>query len=360
MYNLLFGGSPHVAPGIYVIQLSVTGDNGCTTLSDPIYLTVNECPCNIDHVDQNPYICLGVDINGINFISFDFTAFFIGGTSPQGTFQLIAQQPNNATLVSISGQGGQNVNFQGVLAFDAVHSSEVCFTLIYTDPNDPNNNCTYVFCVHPPICSNRDHCNFKVILESLDCDGLDASGNKMFLVSLKIIVSNPNPISVIYSSNDGTLSGFPSTVLPGTSIISGVVTDLPPHTGQFCIKFNFYDLITPISCYDYYCFKLPVDCFGSRIDGKTINSNSTNAPLKLEVIPNPATDRATISFGLSTGDRGTISITDLRGSVIQRISVLTTTGSTLVDCSKFAQGTYIVELTDSDNNTTTQKMVIVK
>lgn len=87
----------------------------------------------------------------------------------------------------------------------------------------------------------------------------------------------------------------------------------------------------------------------------TTAANNTHAG----IYPNPATDKATVSFFSLSGQNATISVSDVSGSIISTLNPPTIKGENhySLNTSGYAKGMYFVSITN-ENSSTTQKLII--
>jgi hypothetical protein len=349
---------------VYIIQISVVDDNGCTTLSEPLYLTVRTCPCKIDYVKEDSYKCLGTDLYGMTYVQFQFTVHFNGGFSPTGTFQLIPSPLNGFPITPWTFNVlGSDVIIEGILGFNP-RANHPCYTLIYTDPN-PAFSCTFNFCVKPPTCSTKP-CDWAIepVPDQIFCIGTDVNGNHVYSVAVSVILGQS--WSVIYSAIGGSLTGFPSTIGPGNVLLTGTFTDTPPYDRELCMQINFYDVTTGEYCYSYICFELP-DCGdtgGGTRSAATENKNSQSQPnslaANLNIQPNPASNLVFAQFSFTDASEGDLILMDAHGSIVSKKHVVSQQGYSQYDCSTLNPGIYLIHLTTPGGTSIYKKITVIK
>lgn len=304
--NAVYGGT--IPAGVYIVQLWVEDAAGCSTLSEELYITVRECPCVIFGFEDHSQ-CMGTDINGNLLVYFDFTFFInapvniangiaiLTGVNPFPSVWTVTLHPNS-------------IQVTGMYVFPPDADREVCFLLEYDDPDHPENSCTYPFCVTPPYC-HPVQCDFPIPFPEVVCNGNDIYGNPVYTFNYNVNFGGIQWVAVA-TSNDGTLTGFPSPIQGPTSF-SATFTDTPPTSGQCCIQVNFFDPLTSQHCFVRSCFGLP-DCgIGSRtVNHSTIQQNKASNVVKnlsLVLIPNPAGDKVTSKFAFNS-DNGILTLKD--------------------------------------------------
>ncbi len=102
-----------------------------------------------------------------------------------------------------------------------------------------------------------------------------------------------------------------------------------------------------------------LNVISQKLDLTTTSISSSNSIQGLEIYPNPATNFTTISFNLPSKDVVNIQILDITGKTVYKESIEFYQGVQELDIntSNFSNGTYVVNITTS-NNSLSKKLVI--
>lgn len=351
----LYGGT--VPPGVYIIQLWVENANGCSTLSDELYITVGQCPCTIIGFDDHS-VCIGTDINGNILIYFDFTFYL---NTPVNISNGIAILTGNNPIPSVwtVTLNTNSIQLTGMYIIPPDVDREFCFLLHYTDPDHPENSCTYPFCVDLPQCS-LVQCDFPSPRPEVVCNGTDINGNRVYTFNFNVNFGTIQWVALA-STNDGTLTGFPN-LIQGPTSFSATFTDTPPASGQCCIHLNLFDPLTGQNCFLRSCFGLPTcgiasKTAGQQVEQRNIVEGSNN--LSLTLMPNPAGDNVTSIFNYNS-DKGILILKDDKGAILQKISLSISYGTAIIDLSNIKSGIYTVELIAGDGQRIIKKLAVIK
>lgn len=95
---------------------------------------------------------------------------------------------------------------------------------------------------------------------------------------------------------------------------------------------------------------------GKFLSVSNLKSISENA-LKINLYPNPAKNNATVQLNTNKAGKYIIELTDISGKLLQTktITAISGTNKIGVDINRYAQGVYIITITDSGNNKRTLK-----
>jgi PKD repeat protein len=353
-----------LTPGIYTIQLVVTDFNNCTASSDPITITVRDCPCRIESVQSN-LRCIGIDANNIAYYRFEFIVsynFTISGNNIQLT--------SNDPCAGVSLDPVTNVTLlTGFITVNMGCSAEpkkICMVLTYNDP--PDNSCVYPFCFELPSCFNPEPCEIVFDPVEVLCNGNDLAGNPVYTFNFDL-TNVTNNYNVFFSSPHGTVIGFPTTISPGNGPYTGTITDTPPCTypgAQHCIQMNVWsDNPAQPVCHQRHCFMLPQCGSGDpdrpfvQTDKPGISSKNKNTATFV-LAPNPVSDHLEIKYILPEDANGILQIEDTRGKIYFTTSVTSIHQDINITVDNYPQGVYFVSLSGKKYNRIVKKLVILK
>jgi hypothetical protein len=108
---------------------------------------------------------------------------------------------------------------------------------------------------------------------------------------------------------------------------------------------------------------LPVS-FGASSQGAGARLANTQdgipATVYQNIVPNPASEKASIYYGLGDSDKGTIMVVNIFGQVVNEY-IVTNEGEVLnVDCSSYANGVYFCTLMVNGKVVNVQKLIVTK
>lgn len=226
--------------------------------------------------------------------------------------------------------------------------------ITYTDPLDPQNSCTFPYCFRLPECKDLGPCEYNMENVIITCNGTDFAGNPIYDISFNI---NPPPpiLNSIFSSTNGTLSGFPASV-NGSGPYTGTFIDTSPVDTKVCIQVNYYN-DDPL-CFSFDCFPLPhCESDPNRNTSTISNINSQISILALN--PNPASDEVVITYALKNSVAGKITIVDTKGKNVFGINV-GSQGEFRQNTNTLQPGIYFVILESTNQEQLVKKLVIIK
>lgn len=82
--------------------------------------------------------------------------------------------------------------------------------------------------------------------------------------------------------------------------------------------------------------------------------------MNVYAVPNPNSGLAAIYFNLGEGTQGDLIVTDIYGKVVDRIKINSGSNKVEVDYSQYANGVYLLSLTNSKGESVNKKMIIAK
>ncbi|MDF2449440.1 MAG: in-like serine protease [Bacteroidota bacterium] len=95
-------------------------------------------------------------------------------------------------------------------------------------------------------------------------------------------------------------------------------------------------------------------------EAQTITEAISSSKLNIYAVPNPNSGFAAIYFNLGEGNLGDLIVTDIYGKVVDRIRINSGSNKVDVDYSQYANGVYLLSLTNSNGENVNKKMIIAK
>jgi hypothetical protein len=128
------------------------------------------------------------------------------------------------------------------------------------------------------------------------------------------------------------------------------------------LNYTFTDNMPPsagngIGVFVYYRLKM-VDLTGQFTYSNVVLLNASGAATGISVYPDPTTSTAVLSFNVVTPGKYSVVLTDVSGRMIKNISRTYPAGVNMltIDLGEYAQGTYMVMLTDAAGYKQTLKL----
>jgi hypothetical protein len=174
--------------------------------------------------------------------------------------------------------------------------------------------------------------------------------------NIKVVLSEPSSyILSLYRPNKNTLIGQAVRTLPTQTAVS--VAFNTTTVGTYYIQVSGNGTFSNTACY-----KLEVQLSANNFfDGEDDNEFVTLEPAGPTVYPNPAGDKATLSYQASGGEQVTISLIDQTGRLCQTWSTISVDGANSrdIDTKGLAAGVYLLRLS-TRNGTSNLKLAVVK
>lgn len=229
------------------------------------------------------------------------------------------------------------------LLFDAYEAFTLKTVKVYTDTpgdrlivlKDANNNVIQSLMVNVPMDSSTVTLNFAIPAGTGYQIGTDAAQNN-------ILWGNPGPR---LKRMQGAAVSYPYLINNLVSIYNS--------TQGLNVYYYFYNW--EIEKTSTVCKSALVPVFADVVTGISNVSNNEN----IQLFPNPASDKITISSGKSIESNVFVNIIDVAGRVAQTASFnhLTANAQQSIDISKLAKGVYFVKI-NSANSEMIEKLVV--
>jgi hypothetical protein len=250
---------------------------------------------------------------------------YIGPYNHSGT-SMYSGNPTNASLL-----------------FDAYESFTLKTVKVYTDTpgdrlivlKDANNNVIQSLMVNIPMDSSIVTLNFTIPAGSGYQLGTDAAQNN-------ILWGNPSP----------RLKRMQGATVSYPYLINNLVSIYNSTQG---LNVYYYFFNWEIEKTSTVCTSVLVPVLADVLTGVSSLSNSEN----IQLFPNPASDKITISSGKSIQSNVLVNIVDVAGRIAHTVSFnnLTANAHQSIDISKLAKGVYFVKI-NSANSEMIEKLVV--
>ncbi len=345
---------PVSSPGIYTLTVT---SNGCSVTTNNVEITFKNCvACNT--VAQFSAIkCNGFDpISGSYIYSANFNFNWTGGngylisvTSPDGLITSISP------MVINNGPNNINIGFIDYLP----NTGNLCLNVTITDPIS-GRSCSFQICKALPNCSSP--CQIGTIQPTVKCDKIDLNGNYTYKVNFNLNWPGNNGSSIYIYSPQGAIGPLsPSLVNTGLNSITFTFTDLPPANFNVCFNIYIFDPVTKRWCEANVCPNLPNCVFNkeSNNDSHALRFNTHNLNI-LEVAPNPAQSKTTISYNFEEIGNNRIEVRDMLNHLVQVHTPSDKKGAIEFNTLDLASGMYTIIAYNTDKLLEIKKLIILK
>ncbi|MDF2451599.1 MAG: hypothetical protein K0S26_1103 [Bacteroidota bacterium] len=137
---------------------------------------------------------------------------------------------------------------------------------------------------------------------------------------------------------------------PSKPIVTGMnITTLSSTLDRTCYAYTFDTTSTPGS--------------GARMANQAIESGMEGIlrdKMDVYAVPNPNSGFAAIYFSLGEGTQGDLLVMDMYGKVVDLIKINSSSNKVEVDYSQYANGVYLLSLTNTNGESVNKKMIIAK
>ncbi len=315
------------------VQLPKCDESPCRIISK----TLNSIKCNGTDGSGNPQfqLCLDVNWGGSNG-----STLTLGTTS--GSFT-----PNPVTI-----NNGLQTLCYTYTDFAPYSNGMLMYTYVY-DPVT-GKTCKDSMKVDTQACT--DTCVLKINEAKVVC-AKQVGGNWTYIITMSVfnpfVMYATVSISPIAAGTFGSIT--PGAVVPGTSSISFVFTDVAPANASICFKVMLMDSETDMGCWKTICLDLP------KCGVVTAVLKNTAASFSMSVSPNPASNEVTINYDIPNYE-GTLNfdVFDMYGKMVHSVSKKSGESQESFNTSEFAGGVYFIRVSKQNVHLGTTKLIIIK